>query len=115
MVSIMSALSSCAAMLGGSVSTTMASTYLSEPSEIDAAALKVSELETELQEEINAIETDYPGYDEYDYNLGEIGMNPAVLISYISAKYIEFTAADVEAEIQAIFDEMYTLTLTPDT
>ena len=72
MVSIMSALSSCAAMLGGSVSTTMASTYLSEPSEIDAAALKVSELETELQEEINAIETDYPGYDEYDYNLGEM-------------------------------------------
>lgn len=38
-----------------------------------------------------------------------------MLISYLSAKHSEFTAADVEAEIQALFDEMYTLTLTPDT
>ena len=115
LIIIMSMLSSCAAMFGSSVSTTMASTYLSEPSEIDAAALQISELETDLQEQINRIETDYPDYDEYDYNLGEIGVDPSVLISYISAKYIEFTAVDVEAEIQAIFDEMYELILTPDT
>lgn len=115
LIIIMSMFSSCAAMLGGGVSTTMASTYLSEPAEIDGAALQISELEADLQEQINNIETDYPDYDEYDYNLGEIGIDPSVLISYLSAKHSEFTAADVEAEIQALFDEMYTLTLTPDT
>ena len=112
---IMGMFSSAIAMFGGGLTTTMASTYLSEPAEIETAALQMTELETNLQEEINNIETDYPDYDEYDYNLGEIGHNPAALISYLSAKHVEFTAADVEAEIQALFDEMYTLTLTPDT
>jgi len=115
LIIIMSMFSSCAAMFGSSVSTTMASTYLSEPAEIDAVALQISELETDLQEQINNIETDYPDYDEYDYNLGEIGVDPTVLISYLSAKHTEFTAADVEAEVEALFNEMYTLTLTPDT
>ena len=61
------------------------------------------------------METDNPGYDEYSYNLGAIGHNPFTLISYLSAVHTEFTASEVESEIQALFDEMYTLTLTPDT
>ena len=115
LIMIMSMFTSCASMFGNTVTTTMASTYLSEPTEIDAAALQMTELEMALQEEINNIETDYPDYDEYDYNLGEIGHNPSALISYLSAKHTEFTAADVETEIEALFGDMYTLTLTPDT
>ena len=115
LIMIMSMFTSCASMFGNTVTTTMASTYLSEPAEIDAAALQMTQLEMALQEEINNIETDYPDYDEYDYNPGEIGHNPAALISYLSAKHTEFTAADVEAEIEALFGDMYTLTLTPDT
>jgi murein DD-endopeptidase MepM/ murein hydrolase activator NlpD len=115
LIMIMSMFTSCAAMFGSSMSTTMASTYLSEPAEIDAADLQMTELEMGLQEEINNIETDYPDYDEYDYNLGEIGHDPAALISYLSAEHTEFTAAGVETEIEALFSDMYTLTLTPDT
>ncbi len=72
LIMIMSALSSCGSMFTGTVTTTMASTYLSLPAEIDAADLSFTEKEMELQNKIDRIETDYPGYDEYDYNLGAI-------------------------------------------
>ena len=88
---------------------------MSVPAEIDAADLAFSELEMELQKEINAIETDYPDYDEYRYNLDAIGHNPFVLISYRSAVHTEFTASEVQSEIESLFEEMYELTLNPTT
>ena len=112
---IMVSVSSCGAMFADTQSTILAASYLSKPKEIDAADLQLTRLELDLQKEIDRLETDYPGYDEYSYNLGAIGHNPFTLISYLSAIHTEFTASEVESEIQALFDEMYTLTLTPDT
>ena len=112
---IMVSVSSCGAMFADTQSTILAASYLSKPKEIDAADLQLTRLELDLQNEIDQVETDYPGYDEYSYNLGAIGHNPFTLISYLSAVHTEFTASGVESEIQALFDEMYTLTLTPDT
>lgn len=115
LVMIMTSVSSCGAMFADTQSTVLAASYLSEPAEIDATDLQFTRLELDLQNEIDNIETDYPGYDEYSYNLGEIGHNPFTLIGYLSAVHTEFTASEVEREVQALFDEMYTLTLTPDT
>ncbi len=112
---IMVSISSCGAMFADTQSTILAASYLSKPEEIDAADLQLTRLELDLQNEIDRVETDYPGYDEYSYNLGAIGHNPFTLVSYLSAVHTEFTASGVESEIQALFDEMYTLTLTPDT
>ena len=112
---IMVSVSSCGAMFADTQSTILAASYLSKPKEIDAADLQLTRLELDLQNEIDRVETDYPGYDEYSYNLGAIGHNPFTLIGYLSAVHTEFTASEVESEIQALFDEMYTLTLTPDT
>ena len=110
LIMIMSALASCGSMFTGTVATTMAGTYLSLPAEIDAADLSFTQKEMELQNTIDSMETDHPGYDEYDYNLGAIGHDPFTLISYLSAVHTEFTAADVEHEIQELFDAMYYLT-----
>ena len=110
LIMIMSALSSCGSMFTGTVTTTMASTYLSLPAEIDAVDLSFTEKEMELQNKIDRIETDYPGYNEYDYNLGAIGHDPYTLISYLSAVHTEFTAEGMESEIQELFDAMYSLT-----
>lgn len=115
LVMIMTSVSSCGAMFADTQSTVLAASYLSEPAEIDATDLQFTRLELDLQNEIDNIEIDYPGYDEYSYNLGEIGHNPFTLIGYLSAVHTEFTASEVESEVQALFDEMYTLTLTPDT
>ena len=113
LVMIMTAVSSCGAMFAGGISTTLAGSYMSVPAEIDAADLTFSELEKELQAEIDAIETTYPDYDEYRYNLAPIGHDPFALISYLSAVYTEFTASGIQVEIEALFDEMYELTLNP--
>ena len=110
LIMIMSALSSCGSMFTGTVTTTMASTYLSLPAEIDAADLSFTQKEMTLQNTIDSMETDHSGYDEYDYNLGAIGHDPFTLISYLSAVHTEFTAVDVEHEIQQLFDAMYSLT-----
>ena len=92
----------------------LASSYLSEPKSIDAAELKMSELESELQTQIDHIEENYPDYDEYTYNLAEIGHDPFELVSYLSAIYTEFTEEEAVREAQQLFDRMYTLTLTPN-
>ena len=115
LIMIMTSISSCGAMFSDGMSTMLAGSYMSVPAEIDAADLSMTELEMQLQKEIDNIETDYPGYDEYLYNLDEIGHDPFALISYLSAVHTEFTAADVQAEIESLFDEMYELTLTPTT
>ena len=115
LIMIMTAISSCGAMFSDGMSTTLAGSYMSVPAEIDAADLAFSELEMELQKEINNIETDYPDYDEYRYNLDAIGHDPFVLISYLSAVHTEFTASEVQSEIESLFEEMYELTLNPTT
>lgn len=112
---IMTSMSSCGAMFADTQSMVLAASYLSEPKEIDAADLQFTRLELDLQNKIDNIETDYPGYEEYSYDLGEIGHNPFTLINYLSAIHTEFTASEVEGEIQALFEEMYTLTVTPTT
>ena len=115
LIMIMTSISSCGAMFSEGMSTTLAGSYMSVPAEIDAADLAFSELEMELQKEIDSIETDYPDYDEYRYNLDAIGHDPFALISYLSAVHTEFTAADVQGEVESLFDEMYELTLNPVT
>ena len=115
LIMIMTSISSCGAMFSEGMSATLAGSYMSVPAEIDAADLAFSELEMELQKEIDSIETDYPDYDEYRYNLDAIGHDPFALISYLSAVHTEFTAADVQSEIESLFDEMYELALNPTT
>ncbi len=110
---IATCVSSCGAMLGSGLSTTMAGSYQSVPAELDAADAAMTLREIELQNQIDNIETDYPDYDEYNYNLGEIGHNPFTLINYLSAVNVDFTASDVDSQIEDLFDEMYELTLTP--
>ena len=87
LIMVMTSVSSCGAMFADTQSTVLAASYLSEPAEIDATDLQFTRLELDLQNEIDNIETDYPGYDEYSYNLGEIGHNPFTLIGYLSAAH----------------------------
>ena len=110
---IAASVSSCSAMFGGGITTTMAGSYQSQPAELDKADEAMTSLEMALQNEIDNIETDYPDYDEYSYNLDEIGHNPFTLINYLSATHVDVVAADVNSDIEALFDEMYELTLTP--
>ena len=108
-------LSSCTAMLSGLQSTYISATYLADEQDICSSDLYYTELETDLQISIDSTETDYPGYDEYRYNIGEISHNPYVLMGYLSAAYDAFTFEQVKPEIERLFGQQYTLTRTPVT
>ncbi|WP_251496591.1 CD1108 family mobile element protein [Otoolea muris] len=104
--------SSCSAMLTGVQSAVISTCYVAEDTEIERSELRYTELETDLQRNINSTETDNPGYDEYRYSIGEIGHNPYELMGYLSAAYGDFTYAQVEAELNRLFGQQYRLTRT---
>ena len=55
------------------------------------------------------MESEEPGHEEYRYNIGPIEHDPFILISYLSAKYEEFTFEQVKPELDALFALQYRL------
>ena len=111
---IISTVSSCAVMGVSGINSIMSSSYFAEDEDIYMAEGYYTGLEADLQAEIDRIETDYPGYNKYNYNLAQIGHNPYELISYLTAKYETFVFADIEAELDTLFAQQYVLTLTEE-
>lgn len=107
---LMGVISSCSLMLEGGLQSIVGTSYTSEDEDIIAVDNDYAELEKQLQREIDNIEREYPGYDEYQYHLDEIGHNPFTLASYLTAKLQVYTRSEVQAELKALFDEQYTLT-----
>jgi len=101
---------SCSSMFMGMGSAVTAACYLAEDTEINQSELRYTELETDLQLDIAHTESNYPGYDEYRYNIGEIGHNPYELMGYLSAVFNDFTYTQVEAELYRLFGLQYELT-----
>ena len=59
-------------------------------------------LENALNEQINQMKANHSDYDEFQFQIDEIGHNPYQLISYLTVKYGGFTYAEVADEIQDI-------------
>ena len=111
LVMLLGSLQSCSSMFGGGVSNIMASSYLSEDSDMLAAEAAYAEMEAELQNELDHYESLHPGYDEYRFDLDEIGHDPYVLISILSALHDGvFTIDQVQGDLQTLFDKQYILT-----
>ena len=113
-IMVMSGLSSCGAMFSGTLNGVLGTSYTSEDSDLVEVENSYAGLENELQSRIDNIERDNPGYDEYRYDLANIGHNPHELASYLTAKYQTYTRADVQSELQRIFNQQYKLTLTEE-
>lgn len=105
-----SGLSSCTAMLSGVQSSFLSTTYMADEADINNSDLYYTELETDLQIDIDQTEQNYPGYDGYRYNIGEISHDPYELMGYLSAAFDAFTFEQVQGELDALFAEQYTLT-----
>ena len=116
LVMLLGSLQSCSSLFGGGVSNIMASSYLSEDSDMLAAEAAYAEMEAELQNELDHYESLHPGYDEYRFDLDEIGHDPYVLISILSALHDGvFTIDQVQGDLQTLFDKQYILTETVTT
>ena len=102
-------LGSCSASIQGAGSVIGITTFPSSDQDIYAAENAYTALENALNQQINAMESKHPGYDEYKYNIAEIGHDPYHLISYLTAKYGDWTYADVENEVKDLFEAQYHL------
>ncbi|HEL1135231.1 TPA: CHAP domain-containing protein [Streptococcus equi subsp. zooepidemicus] len=96
----------------GMVSNTVSTTYLSSEDTLKEINQGFSSLEQALQEEMDSVEENHPGYDEYIIKGKEkIGHNVHELLSYITARYgIVKNISEVESELKHLFQKMYTLT-----
>ena len=108
-------LSSCSLFGGNSGSGLIASSYLSEDADITGAESAYAAMEAELQDMLDNIESEYPGYDEYRVNADEIEHDPYVLISILSAWHEGvFTLDEVQSTLEMLFDKQYILTVTEE-
>ena len=106
--------SSCTAMFAGSGNAVLGTSYTAEDADILGADADYSALEAALNNQISNIESTHPGYDEYRYDLAEIGHNPYELASYLTVLFEDYTRAEVQSTLQSLFAQQYTLTLTPE-
>lgn len=112
LVLMISGLGSCTAIIGESGGGVVSSTYLSSDDEITSTDNQYTSLENALQNQLDNIESTYPGYDEYRYTVDEITHDPYALVSYLTAKYGNFTYAQVQSELQTLFESQYTLSVS---
>ena len=113
-IMVSAGLSSCGSMFSGLMNGILGTSYTSEDSDLVATENNYAAKENELQQQIDNIESTHPGYDEYRYDLANIGHNPHELASYLTAKYQSYTRAEVQSELQRIFNQQYKLTLTEE-
>ena len=106
--------SSCSSLFSGLMNGVLGTSYTSEDIDLVAVENNYAAMENELQQRIDNIERDYPGYDEYRYDLDNIGHNPHALASYLTALLQSYTPQSAQDELERIFDMQYTLTLTEE-
>lgn len=111
-LSVSGALSSCSVLSGGINGATVVTSFTAENEDILQVEADYVELESELQKQIDHVETDYPGYDEYNYSLAEISHNPFELAALLTVLYEDYTPEEVRPMLQNILDHQYTLTMT---
>ena len=108
-MAMLGAFSSCGAAIQGTGSTFVGTTYPSKDADMKGAEEDYLELEKELDKQIRQIESTHPGYDEYRYQLDEIGHDPYQLISHLTAVYEQFTRGQVKPVIKELFKQQYLL------
>ena len=112
---ISSVFTSCSSMGTGGLGIIAASSYVAEDQDINQAELTYTEWETDLQIQIQNAEAQHPGYDEYRYQVGNVGHNPFELMGFLTASYHGFTYEQIEAVLREIFSEQYRLEFIPET
>jgi hypothetical protein len=112
---IMSFASLFAGLGGSSMGGVVGGTFLADSAEIAAVETAYTGWESELQAAIDNAEEDYPGFDEYIYETDPISHNQTALIAYCTVMYEDFKFADIEADLQTLFNEQYTLTFEEST
>ena len=108
---IAGSVSSCSVLINGGGNVVLGTSYTAEDEDLKDVETDYTKLEDKLRKKIDRIETDHPGYDEYRYNLAEIGHNPYELASLLTVEFENYTRSQVQARLQSIFEAQYELKL----
>ena len=108
---IAGSVSSCSVLINGGGNVVLGTSYTAEDEDLKGVETDYTKLEDKLRKQIDRIETDHPGYDEYHYNLAEIGHNPYELASLLTVEFENYTRSQVQARLQSIFEAQYELKL----
>lgn len=111
---IIALLSMCGTLFSGGAGFVGATSYAAEDADIDKAELYYTEWETDLQIEIANAESTHGGYDEYRYNIDDIGHDPYELMGFLTAVHEDFTYSEIESVLRGIFSEQYQLAFVPE-
>lgn len=108
---IAGSVSSCSVLINGGGNVVLGTSYTAEDEDLKGVETDYTRLEDKPRKQIDRIETDHPGYDEYRYNLAEIGHNPYELASLLTVEFENYTRSQVQARLQSIFEAQYELKL----
>ena len=108
---IAGSVSSCSVLINGGGNVVLGTSYTAEDEDLKGVETDYTRLEDKLRKQIDRIESDHPGYDEYRYNLAEIGHNPYELASLLTVEFENYTRSQVQARLQSIFEAQYELKL----
>lgn len=108
---IAGSVSSCSVLINGGGNVALGTSYTAEDEDLKGVETDYTKLEDKLRKQIDRIETDHLGYDEYRYNLAEIGHNPYELASLLTVEFENYTRSQVQARLQSIFEAQYELKL----
>lgn len=108
---IAGSVSSCSVLINGGGNVVLGTSYTAEDEDLKGVETDYTRLEDKLRKQIDRIETDHLGYDEYRYNLAEIGHNPYELASLLTVEFENYTRSQVQARLQSIFEAQYELKL----
>ena len=94
-----------------STSSVLTTSYLSKPNVLSEINQNFSAMEKELQNEVDNVKSNHPGYDEYILNNTEyIGHNVHELLSYITSRCGEVkNVSEVSSVLNELFKSMYDL------
>ncbi|HEL0567466.1 TPA: C40 family peptidase, partial [Streptococcus equi subsp. zooepidemicus] len=92
-------------------SSVLTTTYLSNSNVLSEINQQFSGLEEGLQDEIDSVEENYPGYDEYILEKDvDIGHNTHELLSYITSRCGEIKdSSKVKDTVEELFEKMYVI------
>lgn len=108
-------LTSCSAFLPGGGGTVLGAVYTAEDADILAVNADYSALEQAFRADIDDTPSAKPGYDEYRYELEDIGHNPYELASYLTVVYGPYTREQVQHELPVLLSKQYELLYEEET
>ena len=109
---LLNAVSSCSMMVEGIGAGIAAGSYAAADDDIVGAEAAYCAMEQALQQQLDRYEQTHD-YDEYHYELDDIGHDPYVLTAILSAMHPgEWTLQEVMGTLEMLFEKQYILTET---